>query len=132
MHYSIRTLKKTGRPDTATSSTPGTRGAGLAALGAQYLAAVYDVEATELSLSREEILQRLREGVLQSSDLIFAHDRWGTLLEHEDFGEVAQARGRIEAVRRTTRQVLTWLLFASPFFLAAVHRFWLVHQRFAH
>jgi len=123
--FAVRTLKTTGRPDMASQKLSGRSVDGVF-MGARRAGAVFEVEANEVSLSREEIFQRLSKGALHSCDLVFAHDRWGTLLEHEEFGALAQARARIEGVRRTARLLLIWLLWSSPFLLGSAYRFWLI------
>jgi hypothetical protein len=127
--FAVRTLKTTG-PGVLAATTWVRPWLQLTELGARRLAAVYDVEADQASLTREEVVEHLRGGALRSSDLIFAHGRWNTLLEHEEFGALAARRARSEGLRRGLRQVATFLLFATPAILYVSLRFWLIgHHR---
>lgn len=66
----------------------------------------FQIEANEVTLTGEEIIEGLRTGHLGSRDLVFERDQWVSLADHDDFFEAARPRARIEAIKRLIPSLL--------------------------
>lgn len=112
--YTVRRLSQVGRGEV--QQVQGRGGIGGIEHASAQAGAVYSIAAEELTLDEEQVIARLRQGWLRSTDLVLVDGRWSSLLDSAPFSDEAAARARVEAAGRTVRYLLLW---AAPLLIAA-------------
>lgn len=102
--FRIRSLSQSGPGVTAES--PASRGTGAFMALSDQAGAVYDVSARENSFTEAEVVTLLRQGRLNSGDLVLVDGAWTTLLDSVPFGDEAAGRARSESLGRNTLYVI--------------------------
>ncbi len=73
--------------------------------------AVYPISATELELPHDEVITRLRLGLLSPQDLVEEDTGWSALIDSPDFGDAALSAAR-QAKRKAAMAYLVVLVIA--------------------
>lgn len=101
MSYRVKQLRQTGpgvvAPPAVTANSGMNAAGGLMALQT----AVFDVEATELALTAQQLEAMLAARTLKTSDLVFFDGGWMSIADCPDFAEAAVPFAKDEAKQRT-------------------------------
>lgn len=110
--YTIRKLKQgigeaKPRRNRGLSLNVGAFAGGLLRTAVDEAERTFQIDASEVTMTGDEIIEGLHTGRLGSRDLVFERDQWVSLADHDDFFEAARPRARIEAIRRLIPSLLT-------------------------